>query len=57
MNNKEYIKDYNKTHYERFRVYLKPEEMRELEKEIKRLGITKAEFLRNAIKDLKTKKW
>ena len=54
-NNIEYIKNYNKEHYKRFRVYLTPEEMDELEKQLKRLGLTKPQFLKNAIKELKNK--
>ena len=54
-NNIEYIKEYNKTHYKRFRVYLTPEEMDELEELLDKLGISKAQFLKDAIKELKNK--
>ena len=54
-NNIEYIKKYNKEHYKRFRVYLTPEEMDYLEQELKRLGLTKSQFLKDAIKELKNK--
>ena len=54
-NNIEYIKEYNKQHYKRFRVYLTTQEMEELEKELARLGLTKPQFLKNAIKELKKK--
>ena len=54
-NNMDYIKEYNKEHYVRVQAYLKPDEVKELEKELKRLGITKTQFIRDAIKDLKNK--
>lgn len=54
-NNINYIKGYNKEHYIRLQVYLKPDEMKELEQELKRLGLTKSQFIKDAIKDLKKK--
>lgn len=54
-NNIEYINEYNKTHYKRFRAYITPEEMEELEQKLKLLGMTKPQFLRKAIKELKVK--
>ena len=55
-NNIDYIKGYNKEHYVRLQVYLKPDEMEELEKELNRLGLTKSQFIKDAIKELKKKK-
>lgn len=50
---KKYLQKYNKEHYSRFLVDLKTEELEELNKLLKEKQITKADFLRNAIKDLK----
>lgn len=53
FNQAEYIKEFNKTHYSTFKVDLKKEEKEELDNFLKKKNLTKAGFLRNAIKDLK----
>lgn len=53
FNQKQYIIDYNKEHYKAFKVDLKVEELEELEKILKEKGITKAQFLREAIDRIK----
>lgn len=53
FNQKKYIIEYNKEHYKAFKVDLKVEELEELEKLLKEKGITKAQFLREAIHNLK----
>jgi len=50
---KSYIQEYNKEHYKTFKVDLKKEELQELNELLKKEGLTKAQFLRDAIKDLK----
>lgn len=55
FNQQDYIKEYNKAHYKTFKVDLKITEFEELEKILKKAKLTKAQFLRNAIKDLKQK--
>lgn len=45
--------NYNKEHYKTFSVDLKIEELEELNELLKIVSLTKAEFLRNAIKELK----
>lgn len=56
MNNKiKYITGYNKEHYKQLKVYLTPEEMAELESQLKRLNISKVQFVRDAIKELRKK--
>ena len=56
MSNKiKYITGYNKEHYKQLKVYLTPDEMSELEFQLTRLKLTKAQFVRNAIKELKKK--
>ena len=56
MNNKiKYITGYNKEHYKQLKVYLTPEEMSELESQLTRLKLSKVQFVRNAIKELKKK--
>lgn len=55
FNQKKYVQEYNKEHYKAFKVDLKVEELLELESILKSKGITKAQFLRNAIKALKKK--
>lgn len=50
--NKEYKIRYNKEHYKAFKVDLKIEELEALEKKLKKKGITKAQFLREAIKNM-----
>lgn len=47
-----YIQEYNKSHYKTFKVDLKINEWEELEDLLKGLKMTKAEFLRDAIKQL-----
>lgn len=51
--NLKYIQEYNKEHYKAFKVDLKVEELEELEEMLKKKNLTKAQFLRNAIKELK----
>lgn len=53
FNQAKYIQEYNKEHYKTFKVDLKVEEMQELETMLTSLHLTKAQFLRNAIKELK----
>lgn len=53
FNQVKYIQQYNKEHYKTFKVDLKQEEMQELETMLTSLHLTKAQFLRNAIKSLK----
>lgn len=55
FNQQQYIKQYNQTHYKTFKVELKKEEKEELDELLKSLSMTKAAFLRNAIKELKEK--
>lgn len=55
FNQQKYKQEYNKEHYKTFKVDLKVEEWLELESILKSKGITKAQFLRNAIKALKKK--
>lgn len=56
FNQKEYIQKYNKDHYSTFKVDIKKEEMEELNILLEQLNLSKAQFLRNAINDLKTQK-
>ena len=56
FNKKEYDIKYNKEHYSRFLVDLPKEEKEELDRLLKEKGITKAEFLRDAIKKIKKAK-
>lgn len=51
--NKEYKIKYNKEHYKAFKVDLKIDELEDLEKILKKKQLTKAQFLRNAIKNIK----
>lgn len=53
FNQKEYIQNYQKEHYSAFKVDLKKEEKEELDVLLKKGNLTKAQFLRNAIVDLK----
>lgn len=55
FNQKEYIQNYQKEHYAVFKVDLKKEEKLELDSLLKKNNLTKAQFLRNAIQDLKNK--
>ena len=50
--NKEYKIKYNKEHYKAFKVDLKIDELEQLEVILKTLNKTKAQFLRDAIKQL-----
>lgn len=52
FNQSKYNQKYNKEHYKAFKVDLKKEELEQLEKLLKEKGITKAQFLRDAIKKL-----
>lgn len=53
FNFQEYQNQYDKEHYFAFKVKLKKEEKKELDDLLDKLGMTKAEFLRNAIEELK----
>lgn len=53
FNQQKYIQEYNKEHYKEFRVNMKIDEIKELEKLLKDNHLTKAQFLRNAINELK----
>lgn len=53
FNQQKYIQEYNKEHYKEFRVNMKIDEIKELEKLLKDNHLTKAQFLRNAIDELK----
>lgn len=53
FNQQKYIQQYNKEHYKTFKVNLKQKEWDELEAILKQKGLSKAQFLRLAIKDLK----
>lgn len=55
FNQKEYIQKYQKEHYAVFKVDLKKEEKLELDSLLEKNHLTKAQFLRNAIQDLKNK--
>ena len=48
-----YKRSYNKEHYKTFKVDLKTEEWDEIDTILKQKGITKAQFLRDAIKMIK----
>lgn len=52
FNQQKYIQEYNKEHYKTFKVDLKKDEYDKLDSYLKSKGISKAQFLRNAmIKD------
>lgn len=53
FNQKEYIQQYQKEHYSIFKVKLKKEEKKELDELLTEIGLNQAQFLRNAIQDLK----
>ncbi len=55
FNQNQYIQQYKKEHYSIFKVNLKKDDMECLNKLLKEKGLTKAQFLRNAIDDLKYK--
>lgn len=49
FNESKYKQQYNKEHYRTFKVDLKKEEFDKLEQLLKKEGLTKAQFLREAI--------
>ena len=49
FNQNEYIKEYNKKHYSYLKVQLKKEEKEELDQLLKKLNISKPEFIRQCI--------
>lgn len=53
FNQKEYIQKYQKEHYSIFKVKLKKRRKKELDELLAKIGLNQAQFLRNAIKDLK----
>lgn len=55
FNEKRYKANYKKEHYIQFRTDLKKEEMEELNILLKENNLNRADFIRNAIKELKTK--
>ena len=55
FNQLKYIQEYNKEHYKTFKVDLKIKEFEELEKILKKAKLTKAEFLRQSIKEYKNR--
>lgn len=54
FNQQKYIQQYNKEHYKTFKVDLKKEELDNINMLLKEKNMTKAEFLRLAIKTLET---
>lgn len=50
-----YINEYKKKHKKQFKVELDIPEMEELEKMLQENGLTKTQFLKNAIEDLRKK--
>ena len=55
FNKKKYDINFRKNNYLQFKVDLKREEKLELDSLLKKKNITKAQFLRNAIEELKKK--
>ena len=53
FNQKEYIQQYQKEHYSIFKVKLKKEEKKELDELLAAVNLNQAQFLRNAIQELK----
>lgn len=53
FNQTKYIQKYIKEHYSTFKVDLKKEEKEELDRLLKKKKMTKADFLRKAIKQFK----
>ena len=53
FNQQKYIQEYNKEHYKAFKVDLKVDELKELEALLKKNNLSKAQFLRDAIENLK----
>lgn len=56
FNQAKYIQQYNKEHYKTFKVDLKKDELEKLDKLLKEKGLTKAQFLRDAIEKIKRSK-
>ena len=56
FNQTKYINQYAREHYSRFHVDLLKDDKIELDKMLKEDGISKAEFLRNAIEEYKLKR-
>lgn len=55
FNKNDYDIEYHKKHYKAFKVDLKKEEMEELNNLLKKRKLTKADFLRQSIEELKKK--
>ena len=55
FNESKYKQQYNREHYRTFKVDLKTDEFLELDRILKELGITKAQFLREAIIQVQSK--
>ena len=53
FNETKYKREYNKQHYSTFKVDLLKKEKEDLDQLLKELNLTKAQFLRNAIEELK----
>lgn len=53
FNQQEYINNFNKENYSQFNVRLTKEEKKELDKLLKKMNLTKADFLKYATKKLK----
>lgn len=53
FNQSKYIQDYQREHYSIFKVKLKKDEKKELDELLKNANLNQAQFLRNAIKNLK----
>lgn len=49
FNQSKYIQEYKKEHYKQFKVDLKADEMKQLEEYLKKIGLTKSQFLRYCI--------
>lgn len=54
FNANKYKQEYNKEHYKTFKVDLRIEEMQQLEEHLEKIGLTKAQFLRDSIENLRT---
>jgi hypothetical protein len=54
-NKNKYITEYNKEHYKQLKVYLQPDEYNDLEYHLERLNVSKVQFIRDAINNLKNK--
>ncbi len=55
FNQKKYIQDYQKEHYSIFKVKLKKEEKKELDELLAKTELNQAQFLRNAIQELRNR--